>query len=84
MEVIHAKQQGIHCVAGTAVEEVGNVHCKHNHLQSDTVSSGIHLAAQMLAQRIHELEKQGREIVVLPLRYKLSMYLAAIRPWRLG
>jgi NAD(P)-dependent dehydrogenase (short-subunit alcohol dehydrogenase family) len=45
---------------------------------------GIHLTAQILAQRIHELEKQGREIVVLPLRYKLSMYLSALLPWRLG
>jgi NAD(P)-dependent dehydrogenase (short-subunit alcohol dehydrogenase family) len=45
---------------------------------------GMHLTARMLAQRIHELEKQGREIVVLPLRYKLSMYLSALLPWRLG
>ena len=45
---------------------------------------GIHLTAQILAQRIHEMEKQGREIVVLPLRYKLSMYLSAILPWQLG
>jgi hypothetical protein len=84
MEVILAKQQGIHCIAGTAAEEVGNVNCKHDHLQSDTISYRINLTAQVLAQRIHELEKQGREIVVLPLRYKLSMYFAAIRPWRLG
>ena len=78
MEVILAKQQGIRCEAVTADDAVDHVKYKHVHRHR------MPLMARVLAQRIHELERQGREIIVLPLRYKLSMYLSAIHPWRLG
>ena len=83
MEVILGKQKEICCVTGTTVEEVDDVNYE-NARQSCTVSSWRPSAAQILAQRIHELERQGREIVILPLKYKLSMCFAAILPWRLG
>jgi NAD(P)-dependent dehydrogenase (short-subunit alcohol dehydrogenase family) len=39
---------------------------------------------QVMARRIHELESQGTEIVVIPLKYRLYMCLAAVLPWRVG
>jgi len=84
MEVILAKQQEIHWGAGTAAEGVEDVNYERGRRQTDKVMSGISLMARMFARRIHKLERKGREIVVLPLRYKLSMCLAAILPWRLG
>ena len=83
MEVILGKQHEVRCGADTVVEEVDDVNYE-NDRQSCTVSPRIPLAAQTLAQSIHELEIKGKEVVVLPMRYKLSMCLGAIMPWRLG
>jgi short-subunit dehydrogenase len=83
MEVILGKQQGDCYGAGTAVEEMDDVN-HNNDRQSCTVSSRIPWITRVLAQRIHELETRGREIVILSFKYKLSMYLGAILPWRLS
>jgi NAD(P)-dependent dehydrogenase (short-subunit alcohol dehydrogenase family) len=82
MEVIYARQNGILCGAGTEGEEVNGVNHK-NDRRSNAISPQTP-SAKILAQKIHQLEINGREIVILPLKYKLSMCLGAIMPWRLG
>ncbi len=84
MEVILAEQNGICCGADVSTEIPGSLDYKYDRQKSGKVADGIPLLDRILAQRIHELERRGKEIVVLPLRYKLSMYLGAILPWRLG
>jgi len=80
-EVILAKQQGDYCGADAVTEAQDYVEYKHRCHQSGRAMSIVPLMAQVMARRIHKLERQGREIIFFPLRYKLSMYLAAILPW---
>ena len=82
MEVFFATQQEIRCGADTAVEEPDDVNYKNGCRHSGRVSSVIPLTAQTLAQRIHELERQGKEIIFLPFKYKLSTSLAGLYPCR--
>jgi len=39
------------------------------------------LAAQKVAEEIYEAERKGREIVLIPMKSKLFLYLDAIFPW---
>lgn len=82
-EVILANKQENYLTADTAAEVKSQVKYRHRSNQSGSAGYGVPLT-QIMARRIHELERKGREIVVIPLRYRLSMCLAAILPWRLG
>lgn len=78
-EVILANQQETYLKPSTAAKAESQIKYK-----PDRARHRVPLITQTTAHRIHKSEKQGREIVVMPLRYRLSMCLAAILPWRLG
>jgi len=85
MEVILAKQQENYCGADATTEVEDHVKYEHGcHQSGKAMSIVVPLIAQVAARQIHEFERQGREVVFFPFRYKLYMYLAAILPWRLG
>jgi len=84
MEVILANQQENYPTPDIATKVESQIKYKHGSSQPSRARHRASLITQVTTHRIHKSERQGREIVVMPLRYRLSMCLTAILPWRLG